>query len=216
MPFHVRFRAALKRKMHVFESIPSVDAAAAVSPYLVRYPSPSARRISVMPPVLPSSSTSFSNSLFSIQRFAPSLARYKDVSFARSSLSVLLSALPSFSWIFPFFFFTPYPSLTSSSLDRSVYLFSLFILSSEARLTVYGNCCTVWSGSYKAPAARLLSDGRAWRVGGRARCYFNRESGKEIWHLDKKNWTTDDEYWRSWTHTKTVRRTDEFTYCVCL
>ena len=75
MPFHVRFRAALKRKMHVFESIPSVDAAAAVSPYLVRYPSPSARRISVMPPVLPSSSTSFSNSLFSIQRFAPSLAR---------------------------------------------------------------------------------------------------------------------------------------------
>ena len=114
------------------------------------------------------------------------------------------------------FFFTPYPSLTSSSLDRSVYLFSLFILSSEARLTVYGNCCTVWSGSYKAPAARLLSDGRAWRVGGRARCYFNRESGKEIWHLDKKNWTTDDEYWRSWTHTKTVRRTDEFTYCVCL
>lgn len=59
------------------------------------------------------------------------------------------------------FFFTPYPSLTSSSLDRSVYLFSLFILSSEARLTVYGNCCTVWSGSYKAPAARLLSDGRA-------------------------------------------------------
>ena len=105
MPFHVRFRAALKRKMHVFESIPSVDAAAAVSPYLVRYPSPSARRISVMPPVLPSSSTSFSNSLFSIQRFAPSLARYKDASFARSSLSVLLSALPSFSWIFPFFFF---------------------------------------------------------------------------------------------------------------
>ena len=111
--------------------------------------------------VLPSSSTSFSNSLFSIQRFAPSLARYKDASFARSSLSVLLSALPSFSWIFPFFFFTPYPSLTSSSLDRSVYLFSLFILSSEARLTVYGNCCTVWSGSCKAPAARLLSDGRA-------------------------------------------------------
>ena len=55
MPFHVRFRAALKRKMHVFESIPSVDAAAAVSPYLVRYPSPSARRIAVMPPVLPSS-----------------------------------------------------------------------------------------------------------------------------------------------------------------
>ena len=107
MPFHVRFRAALKRKMHVFESIPSVDAAAAVSPYLVRYPSPSARRIAVMPPVLPSSSTSFSNSLFSIQRFAPSLARYKDASFARSSLSVLLSALPSFSWIFPFFFFYP-------------------------------------------------------------------------------------------------------------
>ena len=218
MPFHVRFRAALKRKMHVFESIPSVDAAAAVSPYLVRYPSPSARRISVMPPVLPSSSTSFSNSLFSIQRFAPSLARSIQGCFFCTfiSLGPFVSSAVLFLDLSFLFFFTPYPSLTSSSLDRSVYLFSLFILSSEARLTVYGNCCTVWSGSYKAPAARLLSDGRAWRVGGRARCYFNRESGKEIWHLDKKNWTTDDEYWRSWTHTKTVRRTDEFTFCVCV
>ena len=40
-------------------------------------------------------------------QFNVSLARYKDASFARSSLSVLLSALPSFSWIFPFFFFYP-------------------------------------------------------------------------------------------------------------
>ena len=113
--------------------------------------------------VLPSSSTSFSNSLFSIQRFAPSLARSIQGCFFCTfiSLGPFVSSAVLFLDLSFLFFFTPYPSLTSSSLDRSVYLFSLFILSSEARLTVYGNCCTVWSGSYKAPAARLLSDGRA-------------------------------------------------------